>query len=181
MKKLAIAGASVALAAMPIVGVFADNVTTTEDTLTLTVEQGCNIINEATSRTDKTAAFGTVTPGLTKEDGTSPITITCNGGWKVTPSISSALSNGTATIASGAAALDGTVSEWALSIATSGSATGLSNGFSSYHAVDGSTIVSATGGVESFTLTPTYKVSVAPGQATGSYTGTVLYTVANNS
>ncbi|MBQ3475886.1 hypothetical protein IJH26_00005 [Candidatus Saccharibacteria bacterium] len=176
MKKLAILGASAALAAMPVVGVFADNVTTTVDTLTLTVDQGCNIINESTDRTDKTAAFGNVTPGLTAEDGTSPITITCNGAWKLTPSITTALASGANTIPSGATALDGTVSEWALKLTT----TAATNNYSGYAAVDGTKVVSDTAAASSLTITPTYKVSIAPGQASGSYTGTVTYTVANN-
>ena len=42
MKKIAIAGASVALAAMPLAGVFADDVRTQTDTLEITVPAGCS-------------------------------------------------------------------------------------------------------------------------------------------
>ena len=180
MKKLAIAGASLALAAMPVVGVFAasgDVVTTTVDTLTLNIPQGCNITSS--SRADTTAAFGTVNPGQTSTDGTSAFTITCNGAWKVTPSITTNLSNGSATISSGATALDGSVSEWALKLTAEG--TGITNAFSNYAAVNGTSTVSGTSAASNQSITPDYKVSVAPGQATGDYTGTVTFTVANNS
>ena len=179
MKKIAILGASAAIAAMPIVGVFAATgtvTTTTEDTLTLTIPKGCNIQTDP-ARSDTEAAFGSVAPGQISTDSTSAIVVTCNSAWTLTPSIKTALSNGTATIASGATALDGTVSEWALRL-NIGTAAGVTNGFSNDTAVNGSTNVTGTGAVNNLSITPTYTVSVAPGQATGNYSGTVLYTVA---
>ena len=182
MKKLAIAGASLALAAMPVFGVFADVTTTTTDTLTLTIPNGCSIAtaaNGGTDRSDTVATFGSVAPTQTATDSTSPIVITCNAsGWTLTPTISSGLTNGTATIASGATALNGTVSEWAVKLTPSASTNIDSNDFSGYAAVDGTNDVVGSAAVSSLSIAPEYKVSVAAGQATGTYNGTVLYTVA---
>ena len=182
MKKSLIAGAaSLAIAAMPVVGVFAageGTVTkTTIDSLSLTIPKGCNIQTDP-ARSDTEAAFGNVAPGQTATDGTSAIVVTCNGAWTLTPSIKTALTNGTATIASGATALDGTVSEWALQLTAASLPTGSTNDFSSYAAVNGTNKVVGAAASSALSITPSYKVSVAPGQATGTYGGEVLYTVA---
>lgn len=179
MKKTIIAGAGVAafaFAAFPFAGVFADGTgdvtTSTVDTLTLTVSKGCSITT--TTRSDVTAAFGSVVPGQTATDGTSPFTVTCNDAWSLTPSVTTALSNGSASIPSGATALDGSVSEWALKLTVPA---GPTNAFSDFEAVNGTNAVVGNAAVSDIEITPQYKVSVAAGQATGNYSGTVTYNV----
>ena len=177
MKKIVITGVSVALAAMPVLGVFADGTgtvtKTTTDTLTLTVPKGCNI-QTSPARSDTTAAFGSVAPGQTATDDTDPIVITCNAGWTLTPTIQAALASSANTIASGTT-LDGSASNWALKLTVTGD---LTNNFNDYNTVNGTNKVSNTAAASALSITPSYKVSVGPGQANGSYTGTVLYTVA---
>ena len=191
MKKslIAASASAVALAAMPVVGVFAagtgDVTTTTTDTLTLSVQPGCSIAtanNGGSNRSDVEAAFGNVTPSQTATDTTDPIVVTCNGAWTLTPSISKELSlngDGTTSVISSSIAggLDGDTSEWALML-TPGTTLAGTNGFESYAAVNGTTNVKGNGSVAALSITPSYKVSVAPGQPSGNYSGTVLYTVA---
>ncbi len=94
MKKLAIAGASVALATMPVVGVFAVDSTpadTVTDTLNLSVLSGCTMTRNLTGENpaadaDQTYSFGSVAAGHTAEltgsttTAITPIKISCNGG-----------------------------------------------------------------------------------------------------
>ena len=173
MKKLAIAGASVALAAMPVVGVFA---VTTTDTLTLTVPAGCNI----TSRTNTVAAFNSVAPGNTQTASTDSITVTCNAAWQLTPSVSAGneLKKDASNVISSSASLSGATSAWALQLAVSGTSGTIGNAFETNNEVDGTNKLTASAAGTGVSVTPTYTVYVAPGQTPGDYTGTVVYTIA---
>ena len=99
MKKSIIAAgaASVALAAMPIVGAFAATYETITDKVTLSVSESCTMTEGAVVETvPETSAdagdakygtivpLGTITPGNASSNGTgTPMTITCNSndGW----------------------------------------------------------------------------------------------------
>ena len=112
MKKLAIAGASVALAAMPIVGVFAEDTRTATDTLNVTVNDTCTISTDSygsgatgnqwgsatgTAGTD-TAVSNTWTLAINNNEvATSPVhtmAIKCNktSGWTLKAQNAAALS-----------------------------------------------------------------------------------------
>lgn len=92
MKKSIIAAgaASVALAAMPIVGVFADDVTSQVDTLDVTITNTCTIASVTHAGTGawttNTLAKDVVAGELNNGIGTSTFNIKCNNqtGWTVT-------------------------------------------------------------------------------------------------
>ena len=103
MKKIAIAGASVALAAMPILGVFATTENTVTDTLRITVENACAItatMNSTTGWTNQTDSSdkttddlqnynfqyaANITNGANAEIVGTTMKVTCNdhGGWYI--------------------------------------------------------------------------------------------------
>ena len=96
MKKALIAGAaSVALAAMPVLGAFAVDDTVT-DVLTVTIEKSCTLTRTGTAATGDNAATsaaynggtysGTMLAGQLKDLGTSSFTVNCNdtAGYTVT-------------------------------------------------------------------------------------------------
>ena len=104
MKKLAIAGASLALAAMPVVGVFADDVLNIKDTLQVTVSSSCTLSDvtpAAASTSTGNAYTGSGAPNelveLSATGGATTFTVKCNAnnGYTITPTFSS-LTNGTA-------------------------------------------------------------------------------------
>ena len=179
MKKLAIAASSVALAAMPVVGAFAANLSTT-DKLTVTVGSGCAMV----TRAQQTAAFGNVAPGDSgNPQSTSAMTISCNGAWKVTPSTEGLASSDKTTITSANPNDKG--SQFFLALApgnTDGGNGGtISNAFSSATGIDGKKVVSGTAAANAVTLTPTYTINIGGAQEAGSYEGIVTYTLALNS
>ena len=195
MKKLAIAGASLALAAMPVVGVFADQQASVTDTINLTVSSTCKM--EASAATGSyNLGTSTVAHEYAAVTGT-PMTITCNdqAGWSITATATALSASGTdQTIPFGAYATTGE-SVWSASIATSGNDTANANiatGWDDYTATaaSGATIISADGatgakkGVSGLVVTPSYKAFGAAHQAAGTYSGTIQYTfvgTANNS
>ena len=174
MKKLAIASASLALAAMPVAGVFAAESVTTTDTVTVTVPHGCTVND--TERTNKTAAFGSVAPGADGENkSTSAMIINCNKAWTVTPSTEGLTATGATTITSAAANAKG--SQFKVALATSAT-DGITNGFTSQTAINGTTNVSSTAAASDLSITPTYSIHIGNQQEQGSHTGTVTYTIA---
>ena len=83
MKKLAILGASAALAALPAVGVFAASGTVVTDTVQVTINSACTITSTNASNTYS----ATMTNGQLKSDfGSTAMTVDCNdaGGWHIT-------------------------------------------------------------------------------------------------
>ena len=195
MKKLAIAGASLALAAMPVVGVFAaDGTLTQTDTVKVTIDSACSLATSNTSGADYTAtiangAFNTNIAGST-------FTITCNdtGGWKL-----NAIGAGTATgdvtkmdastntdsddIATGTT-LDGTVSNWAFKVAKGGDDAAnitVTEGYTNFSAIPSSAtkIAQGTSTAGKSTITATYGVGISSTQSAGDYTGKVQYTLAH--
>ena len=202
MKKLAIAGASAVLAALPVVGVFAATSTSFVDSLSVTVSSGCTMEKDGGTAgvydTDRsfTANIATGNTGYLNGDGGSnlagpQIDVTCNvasGTWTVTYMVnasgspaSSASTNlvGTTdsnkTIPAGTAT-SGSASAWRIKSNAVGAST---NNFTNYTAPQGSgTFISGNGSTSAtMTFNPSYEVYVGTAQAPDTYTGTVTYTI----
>ena len=184
MKKSIIAAgaASVALAAMPIVGAFAQSTATVIDSITATVQNGCNITSGSGTRSvSKDLAAGT----SVVVDGTA-FTLVCNdSSWTVSAKGTGTGSatelykagattqfvagDGTAT----STGLDG-ASNWGYKVTATGG-TAPSNAYAAITEVD----VPVVNGTENTgTITPSYKIYAAPSQEAGAYSGQVTYTVA---
>ena len=194
MKKLAIAGASVALAAMPVVGTFAATSTQFQDTLTVGVQGGCTIEESGTGTTAgtyKDRAFeATIPVGTSKEltaKADSPYSgefaVSCNtttGSWTVSVAASDNgnLKSGSDTIAPLAAdkTMGGATSSWAIKSNASGGTT-TSNAYSDYKGFVAGDFIKASAD-QTITFNPSYKAYVATGQNPGNYSGTVTYTIA---
>lgn len=176
MKKSIVAAsvASVALAAMPIVGVFAAN--EASDELTVTVIGGCNV---GTSRTKPTAVdFGSIAPGgAAVSRSSAAISITCNDTWTVKPHTTGLTGAGGGTTIT--SSNNGKGSSFTLAIATS-SDTGITNAYDTAKAIDGSSTIAGSAAVTSLNLTPTYVMTIGQQQEPDTYTGTVYYDVASN-
>ena len=201
MKKSIIAtgAASLALAAMPVVGVFADSVT---DTVQVTINSSCTV--EATSggsggstsgRTySKTLANGATqtwyaTPG-SGQDGGGAMTINCNNasGWSMTAIGSSDTTHG-ATItqmnpdADGKTPIStgtsGSASYWAFQVAGNSTV----SAYRTFSAVPGTAtpVASASGSSAAEVVNTGYEVHVSTSQQAGTYTGKVTYTITANS
>ena len=187
MKKALIAGAaSLAVAAMPVVGVMAAGTTQT-DVITVSLNQSCEF--SAATHADGSSSIGTwsgdtlsgtLTNGSTTDDyGSTTMTVVCNNqdGWQVTVA---------------AAPLAGESSEQSISPNASYSATQTGYAWVVSQTPDnGLTIPSgkqATNGqvaqLESTTdaagksFTVTYGVGISGTQAADTYTGNVVYTLA---
>ena len=203
MKKIAIAGASVALAAMPVVGVFAESAqyTSITDKITLTVEKTCQMEADppATTGTNPNVYGTNVTLGshtapyaYAAAAGTA-MTITCNAiaGWHLAADATALSSTTTAStisfgdyqtstsIWSAGVALSGNNTENA-AITTGWAITG-DNAFKP--GTGGSTVVSDVEDsnnkakpVSGLTITPSYKAYTQSDQAEATYSGTITYT-----
>ena len=211
MKKSIIAtgAASLALAAMPVAGVFAATSSVT-DTLNVTINKSCTIRNDKTtvdggtgvpttnneysvtmSNGQRRSDIGSGAAGVTGEND-STIDISCNttasdgGSWSLTAAGkegSNTLSGGGSTtpIASGTAT-EGATSNWAFKVsgaaAQGATFTPVDDYNNKFAAVPASSTKIAEG-AGSATLTMLYQVYVSPTQATGAYTGGVVYTLTN--
>ena len=191
MKKLAIAGASVALAAMPIVSTFAATTTVT-DHLTVTVSEQCQLGTTNPAEDPTTGVngyyFATVTagqaataftPGTDETTGggsTNPtsITINCNsaGGYKITPTFT---------------ALHSDVAGNAQDITYDGSAdTPTAGHWTAYYKLGTGAVTRFAASGTAITGNPTttdtyefsYKVTPGVNQAAGTYEGTAQYVLA---
>jgi hypothetical protein len=190
MKKLAIAGASVALAAMPILGAFAD----VTDTVILTIPDACSVGQTSSSQTG-----GGVT--LKEEsavnehlytwdaDGTAggTLKVSCNdaGGWQVKAVGASTGSPVTSMAASGSGtpivtstATSGATSNWAFKVAGTTGVTVVST-YQNYAAVPATAtkVAGGSGAVSEGTIYTGYQVWVSATQQADTYTGKVTYTV----
>lgn len=196
MKKALIAGAaSVALATMPVVGVFATDITTVTDTLQITVDAACSINSvTATTGNDDTTYTATVLNGKIaslNHDSAHQFTVVCNNnaGWKVTAGAPQNLSGSTGNnhlISYAAAALPAADSQaegqWMATVTgTNVPATAEGNGIA-----DASGHIKTTGGIiatevastDGSTFTVTYGAYVGTKTAADTYTGTIAYTLA---
>lgn len=195
MKKLAIAGASLALAAMPVVGVFAEaNQGSFTDNISVKIDGGCTLENAADGATpgsyaDRTfsativAGTNEVLSGVEGTDSTvaaNPMKVSCNtstGSWEIK-----------ATAAHGGALLrEGGSETTPADLIPSGTA--ISGGTSSFaYSLNGTSWLgvptTASAAIQSgdasdapVSFNPTYRVYVAPTQKDGTYKGSVTYTI----
>ncbi len=189
MKKLAIAGASLALAAMPVVGVFAATDGSFIDNINVNVAGGCTMgqnnsgSTTAVDRTFEASIVNGTSEVLSGTEGGAAapsLIVQCNttsaSSFNITAKATNggALKSGSETIPSGnvfsgdnsafAYSLDG--SNW-LPVPTETAGKVVKSGSAS----------SSTPA----TFNPSYKVYVSLGQASGTYTGSVTYTLAMGS
>lgn len=202
MKKLAIAGASLAFAALPVAGVFAEaNSQSFTDNITVTVDSGCTMETSATSGTgsyaDRTFTESVVAGqkiefGNSNETGAedATFTVSCNTTdssktWSVKATASTdgasentkaALKHGTSDYIKGGTATSGNVSSWAMKMNNSSGTTSYTS-YTEVPAAADTVVLSAGANVTGVTFRPSYQVYVAPNQAPGEYTGSVKYVV----
>lgn len=170
MKKSLVAGAaSIALAALPVVGVFADNPAAVVDTLTVTVNESCTFAREGGSAT----ITQTMTAGQLKSDfGGNTFRAICNNGKGY--DINAVFTDLTHTGNAGEA------------IAYSATAAPSANS-GTWNATVGGSILAKTGDVlgsrntqdpsGGSTYTVAYAVSLHNDQAKGTYQGTATYSL----
>ena len=170
MKKIAIAGASAVLAALPVVGVFAADPAALTDRINITVSETCTF-----ERSSGEGTYGATLAmnALNNSVGSSTFTAICNNatGFVVNATPTSITGTGDAITYSAEAPTQGS-GTWtaykttaAANIAATGGVLMTSNG-----------VTPAAGTSE----TVTYKVSTSPNQAKGSYTGTIEYALVQN-
>lgn len=199
MKKLAIAGASLALAAMPVAGVFAaaGDITGITDTLQLTVEATCTFNTAGSAVATDTTYSATVANGAvaTLSNGSAhKFNVVCNDtdGWKVTagapndltPPAASATNNHiisyqpSAIPAAGSGTKEGA---WTATVsgdfvsAELGGITTASN--VNYIKDEGGIIAQETASTDASSFTVTYGAYVGTETAADTYTGTIGYTL----
>ena len=193
MKKSLIAtgAASLALAAMPILGVSADVI----DTVQITISSACGVNSDTESTPGAGQTFtATMTNSDTHEwdaDGTGgELYVTCNdaSGWNVTAQGFSNDTAGTTTmVATGSGTaiptgttLDGTVSAWAFKVADGDTGATIVSAYSAYAQVpSAATRVAYKSGtaVSQGLIYTGYKVSTSATQQADTYTGKVKYVV----
>ncbi len=169
MKKSIVAGAaSLVLAAMPVVGVFADNPPAVVDTLTVTVNESCNFT--------RTTGNGSYTKALTAgaldaEFASSTFTSACNNGkgYDINAVFTSLSHQGNAGEAIAYSATTPTANSGTWTAAVSGSNIAATDG------VLGSQNTQDPSGGRTYTVD--YKVSLHSDQAQGTYEGTATYTL----
>ena len=199
MKKLAIAGASAVLAAMPVLGVFAADGDAVIDTVQITISSSCGVNSdtETTPGTGQTFTASMVNNDVHEwdADGTGgELYVTCNSasGWNVTAQGYSNDTAGTTTMVGTGIGTDiptaanptaGT-SAWAFKVADSAgtAATGATivSAYSTYAAVpSAATRVAYKNGtaVSQGLIYTGYKVSTSATQQADTYTGKVKYVV----
>jgi hypothetical protein len=205
MKKALIAGAaSVALAAMPVVGAFAADPATSStftDTINVTVKGGCTLENSQQSEAGdysksnrtftKEIAAGTLgylnadAQGVAAEDA-GVVHVSCNTqdsnkAWTVSLVVNGLTGNqATPVTIAGGDDISGPTSAWAIKSnakITEGTNTFESNDFADYApAVTNATFLSIKSD-KTAEFNPSYRVYIAPDQEPGTYTGTAVYSI----
>ena len=194
MKKALIAGAaSVALAAMPIAGVFAADITTVTDTLQITVDAACSInAVTATAGSDDTTYSATVLNGAVAAFNNSSahtFSVVCNNnaGWKVTAGTPNDLSGSAGNIhvidyQAVATPSTGAEGVWTATVTgDSVPATAEGNGIadaSGHIKTAGGIIATEAASTDGSSFTVTYGGYVGAETAADTYTGTITYTLA---
>ena len=185
MKKLAIVASSVALAAMPVLGVFAEDDTSSTDTIQVTVSPSCTFSQgggDATYSVTGTNTSGTVQP---KNNNTNvhSFTVFCNNntGYKVSAT-ATALNQSPAISANFAYAAtlpSGTTGAWHAEVATEDTgltAAQLPAGGAATDIITKAGASDADG--EIFTVA--YSAWIGTATPAGTYSGTIGYTLAAN-
>lgn len=184
MKKLVIAGASVALAAMPVLGVFAaDGNNAIVDNIEVTIDSACSVT--ATNATN-TYAVNMSNSQLKSDIGSTTMNVKCNdnGGWKLNAAGTGPAADKTVLQASAGTdivsgtATSGTTSNWAFKVAGDSTVAAYQN-FAEVPAAgtkvaEGNGATDMTNGTE---ITTTYQVWISSTQQKGTYTGQVTYTL----
>ncbi|MDO4508159.1 MAG: hypothetical protein Q4B65_02120 [Candidatus Saccharibacteria bacterium] len=185
MKKALIAGAaSLAMAAMPVVGVFAVDQT---DTLKVTIDSSCSVKNithdngsDEVGKWSGDTLSGTLSAGAYDNNfGSTSMTVVCNNsaGWQVTATTSDLVNakndkiSPVANLSAGTTGYNWTVSQddgTGLTIPTGAQGAAAEDSVASYNKpTDGN----------GKTFTVTYGISLANDVAAGTYSGTVAYTL----
>lgn len=190
MKKLLAGAGAVALAAMPMVGAFAD----VTDTVTITIQDACSVGQTSSSQTGGgvTLSEPDAKNGQTytwDADGTSggTLKVSCNdaGGWQVKAQGAGTGSPVTSMVpsASGTAIVTGTAtsgaaSNWAFKVAGTTGVTVVST-YQNYAAVPATAtkVASGAGAASEASVYTGYQVYVSATQQADTYTGKVTYTV----
>lgn len=187
MKKLAIAGASLALAAMPVVGVFAADDRAVTDTISVQVAASCTFSqggDDATySYANGTNASGVVNP-VNNSSNVHTFTVFCNqnSGYTVAAEASALSATGITDVFAYKATLPSTGADgaWNATIAADAGNTNaltvaqLADNGASKTVVTGSQASAAAGE----TFTATYTAYIGTETPAGTYTGTIGYTLA---
>ena len=190
MKKSIIAtgAASLALAAMPVLGVFAD----VTDTVILTIPSSCSVgqtqgspaTGEGKTMQELSASNGQLYTWDADGSQGGTLKVTCNAasGWQVkaqgtstgSPATSMVGTNGGTSIATGTSE-SGATSNWMFKVA----GTGTVSGYQSWSAVPAAATPVASGStaVSESQINTGYQVWVSATQEAGTYTGKVTYTV----
>ena len=209
MKKRLVAGAGVAalgLAAMPIIGVFAETKNTFTDTVVVNVSKSCtfemndgatptpNAIDTADRTFTGSASAGQkITLGGASNTGASSVanvSITCNTDatnnetWSITAKGGQTAGNENKMLAAGSGtaintgtAETGATSNWMFRVASTGTVT---PGYTAWSAIPGATGVKIVEGAVStsqFSFTPEYQIYIGTAQESDTYTGKVVYTI----
>ena len=170
MKKLAIVGASIAFAALPVVGVFAADPAPVVDNITITVDETCTL-TRTTGGGNYTATMST--NALNPSVGSSTFTAICNN--------ATGFSVGAAPTALTGA---GDPINYSATTPTAGSGTwtGTKSVVAGNIAETSGVLMTANGPTAAAgqTETVTYQVSTRANQAKGDYSGTMTYTLTQN-
>ena len=202
MKKSIIAAgaASVALAAMPVVGVFAETTTSggiVKDEVSVTVSDTCSITSTGTLASNtitRSVSFGTVTTsGANPEKQAEAMIIDCNKGWALTAKAAGSPAGHEKDLVSSGNyiygdptgdGVSGTVSNWKFKLTGTDITTTTTN-YTNYQVIpDNTTGVAVAGnasGADSVSITPSYQLDLIGSQAAGIYEGAISYTLTANS
>ena len=170
MKKLAIVGASLAFAALPVVGVFAADPEPVVDTIKITVSETCTLTRTAgTGLYTATMSTNALNPSV----GSSTFTSVCNNasGFSVSAT-PTALTN-----AGGGEAIN-----YSATTPTAGSGTWTATKTEVAGNIEASNgvLMSSNGATTGLVETVTYQVSTRANQAKGDYQGTMTYALTQN-
>ena len=190
MKKLLAGAGAVALAAMPMVGAFAD----VTDTVVLTIKGACSVGSSTsstgggTTMTEANATNNQLYEFAANGTAGGVIKVSCNdaSGWHVKAvgastgsSNTSMTPTGSGTAIATGTATSGATSNWAFKVAGSSPVTVVS-GYANYAAVPATAAKVASGdaSISEGTINTGYQVWVSATQQADTYTGKVTYTVA---
>lgn len=209
-KSLIAAGAtSIALAAMPIIGVFAGTSSVTDE-IEVTIPDSCTLLSETTdtesgatvtqNKYTATMSNGEVksdiggTDATSGTDGANVLSVSCNttdatkNTWKLTVVGGNGTTadttmqpsvSGNTPIATGTAT-SGDASQWAMKVI--GNGVTIKNSFNNWHAIPGAATEVASGsGTVTDGFTMSYQVYISQTQESDTYTGHVTYTLTNPS
>lgn len=183
MKKLAIAGASLALAAMPVVGVFAADDLQVVDTIEITVGATCSFNANNSSSMSDTTYSATVANGAEaafNNSGSHKFSVNCNDndGWKVTATPTALAGTAVSTntipfVTSTNYSASGATGMWSADI-VAGTGSPTVNAFGSTATI----VATKTAATDNADFTVTYKAYVGTTTPADTYTGTMTYDLA---